>query len=508
MKRIAFVLCVLALTAAHCLSAEIPNGSLDQYIQFVGMQSADPTAAFTGGTSFTVKYIVNGGTLTTMTTPTVTEKADGLYVVLCDESGMTTIPDSNDTANLLVQIAHAGMVTVWREATIREPMATIAQVQADLATDAKQDTIIGYVDGIEAKTNNIPAAPAATGDIPTAGAIADAVWDEATSGHTTAGTTGKALTDAGTAGDPWSTALPGSYTEGTAGYILGNAATAGDAADAIWDELLSGHADVGSAGAALSAAGSAGDPWSTVLPGSYGEGTAGKAISDILTDTAEIGVAGAGLTAIPWNSAWDAEAQSEATDALNAYDPPTNAEMEARTLVAASYFDPTTDDVYLADGAHGGSAATLTMKQVAVTNTDAGGVAVSFTGSGTGNSHALQLTSTNGKALAAGSTNSDAVSINSTNANGMVVVGATGDIVSDITGQVSGMADLLPDGFADNTMTDGKLDVNATVGDVTIEGNVDLTPEAIDAIFNEVIKGAHEVYGTLGWYLNAILGGQ
>lgn len=50
----------------------------------------------------------------------------------------------------------------------------------------------------------------------------DAVWDEATSGHTTAGTTGKALTDAGSSGDPWSTALPGSYGAGTAGKIVGD----------------------------------------------------------------------------------------------------------------------------------------------------------------------------------------------------------------------------------------------------------------------------------------------
>lgn len=49
----------------------------------------------------------------------------------------------------------------------------------------------------------------------------------------------------------------------------------------------------------------------------------------------------AGTNAIPWNAAWDTEVQSEVTDALNAYDPPTNAEMEARTLVAASYATPT-----------------------------------------------------------------------------------------------------------------------------------------------------------------------
>jgi len=60
-------------------------------------------------------------------------------------------------------------------------------------------------------------------------------------------------------------------------------------------------------------------------------------VDAILLDTAEIGAAGAGLTAVPWNSAWDAEVQSECTDALNAYDPPTNTEMEARTLVAANY---------------------------------------------------------------------------------------------------------------------------------------------------------------------------
>lgn len=49
-------------------------------------------------------------------------------------------------------------------------------------------------------------------------------------------------------------------------------------------------------------------------------------IDAILVDTAEIGAAGAGLTeaggtgdhltAVPWNAAWDAEVQSEVTDAL------------------------------------------------------------------------------------------------------------------------------------------------------------------------------------------------
>lgn len=52
-------------------------------------------------------------------------------------------------------------------------------------------------------------------------AIADAVWDEAISGHAVSGSTGEALSAAGAAGDPWITALPGSYSSGQAGYILG-----------------------------------------------------------------------------------------------------------------------------------------------------------------------------------------------------------------------------------------------------------------------------------------------
>ena len=39
-------------------------------------------------------------------------------------------------------------------------------------------------------------------------------------------------------------------------------------------------------------------------------------VDSILVDTAEIGAAGAGLTAVPWNASWDAEVQSEVQDAI------------------------------------------------------------------------------------------------------------------------------------------------------------------------------------------------
>lgn len=88
--------------------------------------------------------------------------------------------------------------------------------------------------------------------------------------------------------------------------------------------------------------------WDLTTSGHDTNGTFGGQVSTdidaILVDTAVIGAAGAGLTAIPWNASWDTEVQSECTDALNAYDPPTNTEMEARTIAAASYATATALD--------------------------------------------------------------------------------------------------------------------------------------------------------------------
>jgi hypothetical protein len=89
----------------------------------------------------------------------------------------------------------------------------------------------------------------------------------------------------------------------------GSAPSAAAVADAVWDEATSGHTSVG---------------------------TYGKSLSDILTDTAVIGAAGAGLSGVPWNAAWDAEVQSEVADGLAAYDPPTKAEMDAMWTTAAT----------------------------------------------------------------------------------------------------------------------------------------------------------------------------
>jgi hypothetical protein len=52
-------------------------------------------------------------------------------------------------------------------------------------------------------------------------------------------------------------------------------------------------------------------------PSNFGSGaTVAANLVDIEGQTDDIGAAGAGLTAVPWNAAWDAEVQSEAEDAL------------------------------------------------------------------------------------------------------------------------------------------------------------------------------------------------
>lgn len=69
----------------------------------------------------------------------------------------------------------------------------------------------------------------------------------------------------------------------------------------------------------------------------YAASAAGYGTAQTGDSFERIGAAGVGLTGVPWNAAWDAEVQSECADALTAFGPPTNAQLEARTIVAANY---------------------------------------------------------------------------------------------------------------------------------------------------------------------------
>jgi len=121
-------------------------------------------------------------------------------------------------------------------------------------------------------------------------AAVQAVWDALLTALTTAGSIGKKLAD---------------WVVGTIDTYTGNTKQTGDAFVRLGAPV----------GASVSAD-----------------------IAAIEAQTDDIGVAGAGLTAVPWNAAWDAEVQSECADALNTYDPPTKAELDtaqgAVTVVA------------------------------------------------------------------------------------------------------------------------------------------------------------------------------
>lgn len=66
----------------------------------------------------------------------------------------------------------------------------VSEIQSGLATASALTTLTGYVDtevaAIKAKTDNLPASPAATGDIPSASSIASAVWSYVAEGALTA----------------------------------------------------------------------------------------------------------------------------------------------------------------------------------------------------------------------------------------------------------------------------------------------------------------------------------
>lgn len=85
-------------------------------------------------------------------------------------------------------------------------------------------------------------------------------------------------------------------------------------ADAVWDEAQSGHVAAGSFGEIATEIASILEDTGTTLPATLT--TIDTVVDAILVDTAEIGAAGAGLTGIPWNAAWDAEVQSEVNDGL------------------------------------------------------------------------------------------------------------------------------------------------------------------------------------------------
>ena len=114
-------------------------------------------------------------------------------------------------------------------------------------------TSINLCDTVTTNTDMRGTDSAYTGTPPTAAAIADAVCDEALSGHTTAGTLGKAVADIETDATAILADTNELQTDDVPGLIAGlNDPTAATIADAVLDEALSGHTTAGTLGKAVS----------------------------------------------------------------------------------------------------------------------------------------------------------------------------------------------------------------------------------------------------------------
>lgn len=243
---------------------------------------------------------VSSGAVTTVTTATtVTSIASG--GITATSIAADAIGASELAADAATEIATA----VWASAT------RILTAGTNIVL-AKGTGVTGFND-IAATDVWAAAARTLTANTnlndPTAAAIADAVWDELSTGHTDAGKAGEQLwtnvpailadtNELQTDDTPAALAALQSHGDSTwataTGFSTHSAAdvwavatrvltantnlndpSAAAIADAVWDELSTGHTSAGKAGEQL---------WTN--------------IPAILTDTAEIGAAGAGLTSI------------------------------------------------------------------------------------------------------------------------------------------------------------------------------------------------------------------
>lgn len=190
--------------------------------------------------------------------------------------------DSTAADNLEAALDGTGSVTISADLS-----GSVTNVTGGINTAAGTITTLDALDTAQDSQHATTQAA-----IPSAGTVADAVLDEALSGHVTAGTLGKAIADIETDATAIlaDTGTDGVVVASIAANAVNASALAADAVneivDQVWTEAIADHSGTaGSTAEALNAAGAAGDPWTTSLPGSYTGTQAGKILADVLTDT-------------------------------------------------------------------------------------------------------------------------------------------------------------------------------------------------------------------------------
>ena len=263
----------------------------------------------------------------------ITHDRDGWFRVHLDAT------DTNTLGRLVIQIQDpATGLPMWRDFMVMPANVWDSLYGSDLLntdptsiggstqslTDLKDFADEGYdpatnkVQGVvlvDTTTTNTDMVSAA----PTAAAVADAVWDELRSGHVAAG----------------------SFGEGVAsvqGSVTGSVASVTGSVQSVDQEV---NADVtkinGDATAAANAEADYNGTGYNKTNSTIGTCTANSDMRG--TDSAMLATEdGSSFTAVPWNAAWDAEVQSECADALTAFGPNTTTPPTA-AAIATEIFD-------------------------------------------------------------------------------------------------------------------------------------------------------------------------
>ena len=117
----------------------------------------------------------------------------GVAIVMHFYAGDTDGPVTGDSGNLTMSVVKDGAMSSLTTATVTEANSTYCPGIYSCSLDADENnadtvTLTGY-----SGTSGVVVTPTTWTNVPplTAAAIADAIWDEATSGHTTSGTFGE-----------------------------------------------------------------------------------------------------------------------------------------------------------------------------------------------------------------------------------------------------------------------------------------------------------------------------
>lgn len=316
------------------------------------VDSTDGNTAETGLTidAADVRLSKNGANIVAKNSGGCTHDELGYYTCTLDAT------DTDTVGRLQLMVHESGALPVYHSFQVVEEaiydalyastatgalpaLATVDSVvdAIKVTTDKLDDTLEDDSGTYRFTTNALEQAPAAEGGL-SAGAIADAVWDEALAGHASAGSAGAALSAASSGGV--ADYDLGIIASGTAQAVTSTTIQLASTETFADDEIIGatvlitgGTTGVGQARTITDYVASTDTAtvaaWTTTPTGTVTYNVFGTALGSMGD--------GSALTAIPWNAAWDAEVQSEVADALTAYDPPTKAEMDARTLASASY---------------------------------------------------------------------------------------------------------------------------------------------------------------------------